>query len=66
MAAKILKRILTGEGNRAINDEYTGFATMITESTVRITRKDFTAVTAEEFDGRFMVRVEHGFSGIES
>lgn len=34
---------------------------MITEFTVRVTREDFSAVTAEEFDGGVRLRFDHGF-----
>ena len=54
------KRILTREGNGATNSEDTGFTAVITEFSVRITREDFAAVTAEDFDGG--VRSDHAFS----
>ena len=60
MVDKRIKRVLTGEGNGAINGEDTSFTTVITEFTVRVTREDFTTVTAEEFDGG--VRSDHAFS----
>lgn len=35
-----------------MNGEDTGFATVVTEFTVRVTRENLAAVTAEELDGR--------------
>lgn len=51
-------KVVTREGNGAVDRKKAGFATVITELAVGITRENLAAVAAEELDGGSRSEVE--------